>query len=275
MKKLFITGTKVILFFVGWAVLAGLLPIPDSPNGAVWRFWAELIPFLCVVGLTLIFWLMEKRKIEMHIISKPFRSVCIGFGTGVLWLGAAIIILAGLGVMRITATDTFPMLWLWILSALINTIMQELLVRGYLYQMIKRNYNVVAAMVVTTALFTFMHGGAFESGIVPVLNVITMSILMTTVLEYIQSLIAPVMMHFIWNGVGGIIFGAVSLADDYPHLFTTVFTGNTLLSGGMPKMEGSIVVLTINIALTLLFLLFLKSNEKSRNVILQKMEYRK
>lgn len=262
MKKLFITGTKAIFFFVGWAVLAGLLPIPDSPNGAVWRFWAELIPFLCVVGLTLIFWLMEKRKIEMHIISKPFRSVCIGFGTGVLWLGAAIIILAGLGVMRITATDTFPMLWLWLLSALINTIMQELLVRGYLYQMIKRNYNVVAAMVVTTALFTFMHGGAFETGIVSVLNVITMSILMTTVLEYIQSLIAPVMMHFIWNGVGGIIFGAVSLADDYPHLFTTVFTGNTLLSGGMPKMEGSIVVLTINIALTLLFLLFLKKQRK-------------
>ena len=275
MKKLFITGTKAIFFFVGWAVLAGLLPIPDSSNGAVWRFWAELIPFLCVVGLTLIFWLMEKRKIEMHIISKPFRSVCIGFGTGVLWLGAAIIILAGLGVMRITATDTFPMLWLWLLSALINTIMQELLVRGYLYQMIKRNYNVVAAMVVTTALFTFMHGGAFEAGIVSVLNVITMSILMTTVLEYIQSLIAPVVMHFVWNGVGGIIFGVVSLADDYPHLFTTVFTGNTLLSGGMPKMEGSIVVLTINIALTLLFLLFLKSNEKSRNVILQKMEYRK
>lgn len=76
--------------------------------------------------------------------------------------------------MRITATDTFPMLWLWLLSALINTIMQELLVRGYLYQMKKRNYNVVAAMVVTTALFTFMHGGAFEAGIVPVLNVITM-----------------------------------------------------------------------------------------------------
>ena len=33
MKKLFITGTKAIFFFVGWAVLAGLLPIPDSSNG--------------------------------------------------------------------------------------------------------------------------------------------------------------------------------------------------------------------------------------------------
>ena len=44
------------------------------------------------------------------------------------------------------------MLWLWILSAFINTIMQEMLVRGYLYQMIKRNYNVVAATVVSTML---------------------------------------------------------------------------------------------------------------------------
>ena len=68
MKKLFITGTKAIFFFVGWAVLAGLLPIPDSPNGAVWRFWAELIPFLCVVGLTLIFWLMEMYALSDFLI---------------------------------------------------------------------------------------------------------------------------------------------------------------------------------------------------------------
>lgn len=263
MKKLLITGAKGIIFFVGWAVLVGLLPVPDSTNDAVWRFWAELIPFLCIAGLSLIFWLIEKRKIEMHLISRLFRNVCIGFGAGALWLGAAVIILAGLGVMRITAIDAVPMLWLWILSAFINTIMQELLVRGYLYQMIRYNYNAAAAMVVTTALFAFMHGGAFEAGIVSVLNVITMSILMTAVLEYTQSLIAPVIMHFLWNGVGGIILGGVSLADDYPHLFTTVFTGNTLLSGGEPKMEGSIVVLVINISLILLFLLFLKKQRKA------------
>ena len=82
-------------------------------------------------------------------------------------------------------------------------------------------------------------------------------------MEYTQSLIAPVIMHFIWNCAGGIILGGVSLADDYPHLFTTVFTGNTLLSGGTPKMEGSIVVLVINVTLTLLFFLFLKKKRKT------------
>lgn len=72
-----------------------------------------------------------------------------------------------------------PMLWLWLFSAFINTAMQEPLVRGYLYQMIKSNYNVIAAAVVSSSLFTLLHGGAFEAGIIPVLNVLTMSFLMT------------------------------------------------------------------------------------------------
>ena len=62
--------------------------------------------------------------------------------------------------------------------------MQEVLVRGYLYQMIKNNYNIVVAVLISTGLFTFAHGGAFEAGILPVLNVITMSLFVTAVLEY-------------------------------------------------------------------------------------------
>lgn len=82
------------------------------------------------------------------------------------------------------------------ISAFLNTIMQEMLVRGYLYQMIKSKYNIVAAVIVSTGLFTFAHGGAFEAGILPVLNVITMSLFMTAVLEYTDSLIAPIIIHF-------------------------------------------------------------------------------
>jgi uncharacterized protein len=58
--------------------------------------------------------------------------------------------------------------------------MQEVLVRGYLYQMIKNNYNIVVAVLISTGLFTFAHGGAFEAGILPVLNVITMSLFVTS-----------------------------------------------------------------------------------------------
>ena len=61
------------------------------------------------------------------------------------------------------------MLWLWLLSALLNTIMQEMLIRGYLYQMIKSSCNIVAAVIVSTGLFTLAHDGAFEAGLLPVL----------------------------------------------------------------------------------------------------------
>ena len=133
--------------------------------------------------------------------------------------------------------------------------MQEVLVRGYLYQMIKNNYNIVVAVLISTGLFTFAHGGAFEAGILPVLNVIT--------LEYTESLVVPIVIHFLWNGVGAIILGGVSLAEDYPHLFNMVISGNSILSGGSCKIEGSIVVLFMNLILMFGFVMAKKIRDKN------------
>lgn len=136
--------------------------------------------------------------------------------------------------------------------------MQEMLVRGYIYQMLKVKFNFPAAMIVSTLLFTAMHGGAFEAGLIPVINILSMSILVTIVLEYTESLIAPIIMHFLWNSIGAIILGSVSLAEDYPHLLNTTFSGNSLLSGGVYKIEGSAVVLIVNVILIIAFTIMLK-----------------
>ena len=136
--------------------------------------------------------------------------------------------------------------------------MQELLVRGYLYQMLKQKHNIIVATIVTTILFTALHGGAFEAGIIPVLNVLTMSLLMIVVLEYSGSIIAPIIMHFLWNGIGALVLGGVSLADDYPNLFVTTFTGSDILSGGICKIEGSIIVLIVNVILIAFFIFIQK-----------------
>lgn len=55
-----------------------------------------------------------------------------------------------------------------------------------------------------------------------------MSLFVTAVLEYTESLIAPIVIHFLWNGVGAIILGGVSLAEDYPHMFNMVISGNSI-----------------------------------------------
>lgn len=94
------------------------------------------------------------------------------------------------------------------------------------------------------------------------LNVITMSLFVTAVLEYTDSLIAPIVIHFLWNGVGAIILGGVSLAEDYPHLFNMVISGNSILSGGSCIIEGSIIVLLMNLIFMVGFIMANKKKDK-------------
>lgn len=264
MKKVLSVSIKTIIFFVGWAICVSVIPIPDTASAVIWRFWAELIPLLSVIAITLIFWLADQKKIRLHLTGKPVYNIILGGVTGTIWLGASVGILSILGVVQIEGKNQIAMLWLWLFAAFLNTVMQEMLVRGYLYQMIKSNSNIAAAIIVSTGLFTFAHGGAFEAGILPVLNVITMSLFMTAVLEYTGSLIAPIVIHFLWNGVGAIILGGVSLAEDYPHLFDMTIHGNPILSGGSCKIEGSIIVLFMNLAFLIGFVAAKKRKDRNR-----------
>lgn len=253
MKKFFTVSTKILLFFLGWAILGGLLPIPENVSPAVWRFFAELVPLLVIIAFTLLFYFIEKRKIKIPIFKNFGKGSLVGVVAGALWLGLSVGITYALGAVKFESKNSVLLLALWIFSAFLNVIMQELLVRGYMYSLIKSNYGIAAAAVFTTALFTAMHGGAFEAGVLPVLNVITMSLLMTALLEYTGSLTAPVIAHSLWNCVGALVFGCVSLASDYPNLLNPVFSGNILLSGGSCGLEGNAVVLILNIALTVIF----------------------
>lgn len=260
MKKIAITVIKFIGFFLGWAILTSLLPLSSSEEPAMWRLWAEIIPLLGIIAFTFIFWLIEKKNVKLHLFDNPVKGAALGLITGIVWLIIPVLVMYIAKIIHFAGTNSIYLFPVWVLAAFLNVIMQELLVRGYLYQMIKQKHNIVVAVIVTTILFTALHGGAFEAGIIPVLNVFTMSLLMTVVLEYSGSIIAPTIMHFLWNGIGALVLGGVSLADDYPNLLITTFTGNEILSGGACKIEGSIIVLFVNMILIALFI-FLKNKQ--------------
>ena len=42
MKKLVLVSLKTFAFFVGWAICASILPIPDTKSAAVWRFLGRI-----------------------------------------------------------------------------------------------------------------------------------------------------------------------------------------------------------------------------------------
>ncbi|MFT9816345.1 CPBP family intramembrane glutamic endopeptidase [Lysinibacillus sp. NPDC056185] len=257
MKKLISTILKTVIFFIGWAILISFTPDIQTNNQAVLRLWWEFVPLALVVLLSIIFVsVIEKGKIKIPIASRFFKNSLIGVVMGILWLGSVVAVLLLTKTLNIHGQNNIDYIWIWILASLLNVVMQELLMRGYLYQLWKHKYNVIVATFLTTLLFSAMHGGAFEAGIIPVLNVISMSILVTLLLEYTGTIVAPIIVHFTWNTIGAIIFGGVSLASDYPNLLNSTFQGNPLLSGGIYKIEGSIIVLVVNLILiTYLFIL--------------------
>lgn len=267
MKKILICVAKFLLFFTAWVLIVTLVPVPTHPNAAMQRLWYEVMPFAAILLLTFVFAkLVERGRIKVPVFRHLFKNIWVGLLAGCVWLGAAMGILLALGIAAFAGSSEVPLLWVWILAAFVNVCMQELLIRGYLYQLVKKEYGHIAALVATTALFTLMHAGAFEAGPVAVLNVVTMSIFVTLVLEYTRALLAPILIHAVWNIVGCIGLGAVSLAEDYLHVWHVLFSGSPLLSGGAYKLEGSIVVLFLNSAFILLFASLLRSKKRRKNV---------
>jgi len=264
LKKALITFLKIFIFFFGWAVLSGVIDIPNE-NPAIWRFTAELIPFVVLVLFTVVFLFIERGEVKIPVTENGIKGTMIGMLAGVVWIGLSATILLASKQLEIVEKNDVPLLWLWILSAFINVTMQELLIRGYLYQLLKIKYNLALAIVVTTIIFTLLHGGAIEAGFLSVVNVITMCLFMTALYESERTMIAPIMAHAIWNVIGAIVLGGVSLADDYPSLYSMAALGNKLLSGGDYKIEGSIVVLIINIGLMLLFYTRYKSRQAKKH----------
>ena len=114
MKKILITTGKVLVFLIGWALVGSIFPVSDSLDTSVWRFWAELIPLLAIVGFTLLFWLFEKKRIKLQIVLSPLKDITSGTVLGILWIGIPAIVFVLSGIMKITACNTVPKLWLWV-----------------------------------------------------------------------------------------------------------------------------------------------------------------
>lgn len=259
MKKTAVITIKILTFFIGWALLSGIIDIP-SDNPVTWRLLAEMLPFAVVVCFTIIFLVLEKGEVRIPVIKNCGKGFLVGTILGVFWIGVSAGFLLLSHHLIVVEKNEVKQIWIWIFAAFINGIMQELLVRGYIYQLLKAQYNMIVAMVVTTAIFTFLHGGAFEAGIIPVINVITMSLFVTALYELERTIIAPIMAHAIWNITGAIILGGVSLADDYPSIYNLTASGNTLVSGGDYMIEASLVVTVLNILLTFLLLYRFRNN---------------
>lgn len=255
------------LYFIVWVTLVSMLSLvkdldPIKGRPGLLRLWYEFLPLLITLVLDFIFRGLSRIKSSRPDIRKLSRDSIFGLVFGLVWIGLVLVILRLAGVIRIGSKNLVESLAIFSLALFLNTIMQEYLVRGYMFERVSMTGNNFLAIVFTSLIFTLLHGGAFEVGLVGVLNVVSMSILMSLLLIYRKGLVAPIMVHFIWNFIGGIILGGVSLAEDYPSIYNLSFTGSKILAGGSFKLEGSIVVFLVNISM--IALVYFKNKDRTR-----------
>jgi membrane protease YdiL (CAAX protease family) len=252
---LLITAAKAGAFLFAYTASLSVLAIPavDKPfflkdHGALLRLWGEFISLLGLLLATVFFVsVVEKKSIRVSILRNPLRSMMNGFVLGALLLGVSLGALILMGYIKFAEKNNVTYIWAWLIAVLLNAVIQEYLVRGYLFSLFREALNTAAAVILTTILFTVMQERAFEAGFIAVLNTITMSVFASLLLLYTESLLAPVIVRFFWNGIGGIVFGSVSLDSDYPSLWNSIVSGNSLISGGSAKLTGSVITLLVSI----------------------------
>lgn len=182
---------------------------------------------------------------------------------GALWFALAFGAFVALGILTAGAPADIPTLLVWIVACVINAAFQEILVRGYAFDAISRGRGVTAATIVTSLVFIAFHSGAFACGPVAVLQIAAASVLLTAVRVATNGLAAPIAMHAAWNALGGVGFGVVALASDYPSVFDATLNGPAWISGGAMGLEGSVVTLVVTCILCVAAVMFLHHARKS------------
>lgn len=276
MKKHLSTAGKAVGFLVLWVLTLVTTSLPAfdqytflSPdNPAIVRLWWELLALLGVLFVTGIFvWLVERNKIKVSFFRNLRKSTRLSVGLGFIWIGGTVLTLFFLGSFQLGDRNEVSYLPIWLLAVLLHVMMQEYLIRGYLFSLFREKYNIVVAVIITTIFFAAMHSEAFEVDLVAVLNVMTTSVFVSLLLIYSESLLAPIIVRFIWNGIGCLVFGGVSLPGGYPSIWSSTLMGDNLISGGSAKLEGSIIMLLMNVILMIfmLILLLLKRRIEKRS----------
>jgi len=134
------------------------------------------------------------------------------------------------------------------LAMILNTVIQELLARGYIFQTIQSQANATWAVIITAIIFVLYHAAGLQGNWLPALNVFCAGVLFGVAYYRTNNLWLPIAIHFAWNfllgPVSGLAASGQELANNW-RLFT--LQGPVLFTGGTFGVEGSLIVTIITI----------------------------
>ncbi|MCH7495206.1 MAG: CPBP family intramembrane metalloprotease [Candidatus Marinimicrobia bacterium] len=175
-----------------------------------------------------------------------FKEFSIGLGIGFGLLTTLFLIFWLTGLVEVTAGARGIELGITLLSFLIlfalAGLLDELMLRGYLFQAFIEGSNALVAVVVLSLIFSIMHmfNPNFSAG--GALNIFLAGVMLSVAYIKTRSLWLPTGLHMAWNWTQGPLWGMnVSGIDIQNSFMVSVPQGPELLSGGEFGAEGSLI----------------------------------
>lgn len=175
------------------------------------------------------------------------RELLIGCGFAVLLIGATDGLILLTTKLRHVAGNGFP--WGELAAVYLPAVFhEELLFRGYPFQKIWRRNRVVAVLG-TSFLFAFLHGGNDSVSMLALANIFFAGILLALAYARYERLWFPIGIHLAWNLLSGPILGYnVSGYVSSESVMRTVGSGSPWLTGAGFGIEGSVWIVVVELA---------------------------
>lgn len=185
-----------------------------------------------------------------------WKGLFAGFAIGAAFMGALVALQTLIGWFRPVPAPGTLSAWSEYVSGLALLLLvaaaaEELLFRGYAFQVLVEGMGVTPAVIVTSVIFAAGHWFNPEVGAVALLNIALAGVIMAVAYLRTRSLWVAIGLHWAWNWVMSAVFDlpVSGIEFDVPG-YDTRELGPDLFTGGAFGPEGGL--LTTALALVLL-----------------------
>lgn len=241
----------IALFIAGSEWIESWWPHPTAADElqALPLLGREALQLLIVVAATLLLGAFERRSLgdyglPLVLYRKAGRGLALGFGAA----SALLLVLAAIGVMRISAlalslAAIVPNAVRWALVFLVVGLFEELLLRGYAQATLACSIGFWPAAFLLSILFALMHVRNPGETLLGLVAVGCFGLFFCYTLRVTGNLWLAVGFHAAWDWAESFFYGVPDSGTRMAgHLLDATFAGPAWLAGGSVGPEGSVLV---------------------------------
>ena len=274
---------RILLFIVPYVLIAGgfhalgLVAIREGLNHELWQLSSiEDLTYTAfdLLATLLSVWIFMRYVDKESFISLGFKikdrlaEIGLGIGIGAFAVGLGFSIIWSQRALSFEGvTFNFNELLAAISLFIIVAINEEVLIRGYILKNLMVSFNKYLALLISAALFTFMHSRNPGIDGLALVNLFLAGLLLGSFYIYTRNLWLPIVLHFSWNFFQSIFGFNVSGHDSYSLIQTSISQANQL-NGGEFGFEGSFIS---TVLLTLILIAVFYHFKRKRELIINEV----